>query len=267
MSGPVGEACRRTLLDQSILASVRGERLNRRLAKRHKEIQNQREAFVKIGVLGTGMVGNAIASGFAAKDHEVRMGAREAGNEKAREWARSTGGKASSGTFQETAAFAEVVFNATRGDASLDALRAAGSANLRGKVLVDVANPLDFSRGMPPTLFTAAAGDSLAERIQKEFPDAHVVKALNTITAAVMISPRRAGGPSDLFICGNDAGAKGIVRELLEELGWTTIHDLGDITAARGTEAYLLLWLRLWGALQTPDFNVRVVKAGAPSQT
>ncbi len=215
---------------------------------------------MKIGVLGTGMVGAALATGFVAKGHAVKMGAREAGNAKARQWAESAGGMASAGTFADAAAFGEVVFNATRGDASLDALRAAGSESLRGKILVDVANPLDFSKGMPPKLFTAAAGDSLAERIQKEFPGARVVKTLNTINAAIMAHPDRVGGPSDLFICGNDAEAKSRVRELLHQFGWTTIHDLGDISGARGMEAYLLLWLRLWGTLQTADFNVRIVR-------
>jgi predicted dinucleotide-binding enzyme len=218
---------------------------------------------MKIGVLGTGMVGNALASGLATMGHAVKMGARSAGNEKARQWAESAGGMASAGTFADAAAFGEIVFNATRGDVSLDALRATGSENLRGKILVDVANPLDFSKGMPPTLFTAAAGDSLAERIQKEFPGARVVKTLNTINAAVMAHPERVGGPSDLFLCGKDAEAKSRVRELLHEFGWKTIHDLGDISGARGMEAYLLLWLRLWGALGTADFNVRIVRASS----
>jgi predicted dinucleotide-binding enzyme len=125
---------------------------------------------------------------------------------------------------------------------------------------VDVANPLDFSRGMPPTLFTAAAGDSLGERIQNELPQTRVVKALNTVNASVMTDPSRVRGQSDLFLCGNDADAKGRVTALLREFGWQSVIDLGDITGARGTEAYLLLWLRLWGALGTVDFNVRVVR-------
>ncbi len=218
---------------------------------------------MKIGVLGTGMVGTALADGFVGKGHAVKMAARSAGNEKARQWVKSAGAMASAGTFADAAAFGEIVFNATRGDASLDALRAAGSENLRGKILVDVANSLDFPKGMPPTLFTAAAGDSLAERIQKEFPDARVVKTLNTINAAVMAHPDRVGGPSDLFICGGDAEAKARVRELLQQFGWRTFHDLGDISGARGMEAYLLLWLRLWGALGTADFNVRIVRASS----
>jgi predicted dinucleotide-binding enzyme len=215
---------------------------------------------MKFGVLGTGMVGASIASKLVALGHEVRMGAREAGNEKAGAWAASAGGAASSGTFADAAKFGEIVFSATRGDAALAALEAAGRQNLKGKVLVDVSNPLDFSRGMPPTLFTGAAGDSLGERIQKAFPDAKVVKTLNTVNANVMTRPSRAGGETDLFIAGNDAAAKERVAGLLRDFGWGSVLDLGDITAARGMEAYLLLWLRLWGILKTADFNVKVVQ-------
>ena len=216
---------------------------------------------MKIGVLGTGMVGSAIASRLAALGHEVKMGAREAGNEKARRWAESAGKGASSGTFADAAKFGEIVFSATLGTAALDALRAAGKENVRGKVLVDVSNPLDFSKGAPPTLFTGP-GDSLGERIQKELPDAKVVKALNTVNANLMGDPGRLSGESDLFLCGNDAGAKERVKALLQEFGWKSFIDLGDITGARGTEAYLLLWLSLYGALKTADFNVRVVRSG-----
>lgn len=214
---------------------------------------------MKIGVLGTGMVGNTLATKFAALGHEVRMGARDAKNEKAAAWAKSAGAKASHGTFADAAAFGEIVFNCTSGAGSLDALTAAGAANLGGKVLVDVANPLDFSHGMPPSLFTSG-NDSLGERIQKSFPQARVVKALNTVNASVMVDPNRVHGASDLFVCGNDAGAKSEVTRILKEwLGWPVVVDLGDITAARGTEAYLLLWLRLWGAFQTADLNIHIV--------
>lgn len=214
---------------------------------------------MKIGVLGTGMVGNALATKFAGIGHEVKMGARDAKNEKAAAWAASAGAKASPGTFADAASFGEIVLNCTSGAGSLDALKAAGAANLRGKVLVDVANPLDFSRGMPPSLFTGA-NDSLGERIQAAFPDARVVKALNTVNASVMVDPTRVPGVSDLFVCGNDAAAKAEVTRILKEwFGWPVVVDLGDITAARATEAYLLLWLRLWGAFQTADLNVHVV--------
>lgn len=215
---------------------------------------------MKIGVLGTGVVGSALASKLASLGHEVKMGAREANNAKAKAWAGAAGRGASTGTFAEAAGFGEIVFSCTLGEKSVEALAAAGKANLRGKVLIDVSNPLDFSKGMPPTLLTGGGSDSLGEQIQRAFPEARVVKALNTVNAAVMVDPQRVGGESDLFLCGNDASAKGKVTALLKEFGWTRVHDLGDIGAARGTEAYLLLWMRLWGAFQTPDVNVRVVK-------
>ena len=214
---------------------------------------------MKIGVLGTGMVGETLATKFAALGHEVRMGARDAKNPKAAAWAQTAGAKASAGTFADAAKFAEIVFNCTNGAASLEALGAAGADNLRGKILVDVANPLDFSRGMPPSLFTGS-NDSLAERIQKAFPETRVVKALNTVNAEVMVDPKKVPGASDVFVCGNDAAAKAEVTRILKEwLGWPVVVDLGDVTGARGTEAYLLLWLRLWGAFGTPHLNVHVV--------
>jgi hypothetical protein len=214
---------------------------------------------MKIGVLGTGSVGTTLATKFASLGHDVKMGARDAKNEKAAAWVESAGAKASHGTFADAAAFGEIVFNCTNGAGSLDALAAAGAENLRGKVLVDVANPLDFSRGMPPFLFTDS-NDSLGERIQKAFPDARVVKTLNTVNANVMVDPGRVPGVSDVFVCGTDSAAKtGVTRILKEWLGWPVVVDLGDITGARGTESYLLLWLRLWGAFQTPHLNIHVV--------
>ena len=217
---------------------------------------------MKIGILGTGSVGQTLAGKLVALGHDVRMGAREAGNEKAKKWAESAGPRASSGTFSDAASFAEVVVHAARGEAALETLRSAGAGNLRGKVLWDLANPLDFSKGMPPTLFTGAAQDSLAERIQKELPDVKVVKALNMVNASVMVDPARTGGESDVFIAGNDAEAKEKVVGLLREFGWKGIVDLGDVTAARGMENYLLLWLRLWDVHGTPDFNIRIVRSG-----
>ncbi|PYQ68395.1 MAG: NADP oxidoreductase [Acidobacteria bacterium] len=214
---------------------------------------------MKFGVLGSGMVGSAIAGKLVSRGHEVRMGSRTAANEKAAAWVSSAGKGASQGTFADAAAFGEIVFNCTSGAGSLDALKSAGAQNLLGKVLVDVANPLDFSKGMPPTLFVSNE-DSLAERIQAALPDTNVVKALNTINANVMVNPGRVPGETDVFVCGNDAGAKAqVIRILKQDFGWTTVIDLGDLTAARGTESYLHLWLRLMGSLKTADFNVKVV--------
>jgi predicted dinucleotide-binding enzyme len=219
----------------------------------------RKEHTMKIGVLGTGMVGATIASKLVALEHEVKMGSRTAGNAKASEWARKMGARASEGTFTDAAAFGEIVFNCTSGAGALDAVKSAGSA-LAGKVLVDVANPLDFSKGMPPTLLVSNT-DSLGEQIQRALPETNVVKALNTVNCQVMVDPARvAGGDHDLFVCGNDAAAKGRVTELLREFGWKSVHDIGDISGARATESYLHLWVRLYGSLKTADFNVRVVR-------
>jgi 8-hydroxy-5-deazaflavin:NADPH oxidoreductase len=201
---------------------------------------------VKIGVLGTGIVGTTIATKLRELGHDVLIGSRSAGDDAV--------------PFAEAAAHGELVFNCTAGVASLEALQAAGDENLNGKILVDVANPLDFSQGMPPRL-TVCNDDSLGEQIQRAFPEAKVVKALNTISAQLMVEPGRVAGEHDLFMCGNDDGAKAAVSKLLQEFGWPAerILDLGDITAARGQEMYLPLWLRLMmGVAGGPDFNIRV---------
>lgn len=214
---------------------------------------------MRIGVLGTGTVGRTIATKLVELGHEVTMGSRSAESESLGEWLGEVGGDARGGTFAEAAFAAELAFNCTAGTASLEALNAAGAENLAGKVLVDVSNPLDFSRGMPPTL-SVCNDDSLAERIQAALPDTKVVKALNTVNNQVMTNPSRVSGAHNIFVCGNDAGAKTTVRELLQGFGWQgeQIVDLGDITAARGTEMYLPLWLRLMGSLGTADFNVQI---------
>jgi predicted dinucleotide-binding enzyme len=215
---------------------------------------------MKIAVLGTGMVGNAIATKLVQLGHEVKMGSRTAGNAKATEWVKAAGGKASAGTFAEAAAFAEIVFNCTAGAVSLEALEAAGRKNLAGKVLVDVSNPLDFSKGMPPSL-TVCNTDSLAEQIQRAFPEAKVVKALNTTNASVMVDPSLIKGDHDIFVCGNDAAAKAQVTEILKGwFGWQHVVDLGDLTAARGQEMFVIFWVRLYGALKSPMFNIHVAR-------
>lgn len=214
---------------------------------------------MRIGVLGTGMVGQTLADKLFALGHEVVMGARTAGNEKAAAWAKAKGGSAGEGSFADAARHGELVVNATAGTASLDALAMAGAEHLAGKVLLDVANPLDFSAGMPPSL-SVCNTDSLGEQIQRAFPEALVVKALNTVNANVMVDPGLVPGSHTLFMCGHDR-AKGFVANLLESFGWPRgdIMDLGDISAARGMEMYLPLWLRLWGATGTGHLNVKVV--------
>ena len=214
---------------------------------------------MKVGVLGTGSVGRTIGTKLVELGHEVTMGSRSATNEHAAEWATSAGAGASHGTFAGAAAFGELVFNCTSGTVSLEALGAAGEENVSGKVLVDVSNPLDFSKGRPPTL-SVCNDDSVGEQIQRAFPDAKVVKALNTMNAAIMVDPASIPGEHNVFMCGNDDGAKAQVSELLQSFGWPAerIVDLGDITAARGPEMYLPLWLRLMGAVG-PQFNIHIV--------
>jgi predicted dinucleotide-binding enzyme len=216
---------------------------------------------VRIGVLGTGAVGRTIGSKLVELGHEVTMGSRSPDNESATEWASEAGQNAAHGTFEDAAAVGELVFNCTAGTASLEALAAAGADNLNGKLLIDVSNPLDFSAGFPPSL-SVMGGDSLAEQIQRAHPGARVVKTLNTMNCEVMVDPGRVPGDHDVFVCGDDEGAKAEVRELLQSFGWAagSIVDLGELSAARGTEAYVLLWVRLYGALGTGDLNIKVVR-------
>ncbi len=214
---------------------------------------------MRIGVLGTGDVGRRLGSKLVSLGHEVKMGSRTAGNAKAAEWTKANGPKASAGTFAEAAKFGEVVFNCTAGAVSLEALKQAGAKNLGGKALVDVANPLDFSKGMPPTL-TVCNTDSLGEQIQRAFPDAKVVKALNTMGNEVMVNPGLVPGEHEVFVCGNDPQAKAKVIEILRAFGWKSPIDLGDITAARGTEMVLPLWVRLMVTLKIRNFNFKIAR-------
>jgi predicted dinucleotide-binding enzyme len=216
---------------------------------------------MKIAILGTGMVGNAIGTKLVQQGHEVMMGSRSANSDAGKEWLKSVGSKAKIGTFSDAAAFGGFVFDCTNGANSIAALRQAGATNLNGKILVQASNPLDFSKGMPPTL-TVCNTDSLAEQAQREFPGAKVVKALNTLNCEVMVNPSLVPGDHNLFICGNDAGARREVSDrLCQWFGWkpANIIDLGDITGARGTEMLLPLWLRLFGKFGHPHFNFRVV--------
>jgi predicted dinucleotide-binding enzyme len=214
---------------------------------------------MRIGILGTGVVGQTIGTRLAQLGHDVTLGSRSATNEKAAKWVADTGSRAHQGTFADAAAFGEIVFNCTGGGVSLDALGAAGAANLDGKTLVDVSNPLDFSKGFPPTL-SVCNTDSVAEQIQRAFPNVNVVKSLNTMTASVMVNPSLVPGDHDVFVSGNDAGAKEQVSGLLRSFGWKTIVDLGDITSARGAEMILPLWLRLMGNFKSPVLNFHIAR-------
>ena len=216
---------------------------------------------MKIGILGTGMVGNTLGTKLVALGHEVKMGARDAKNEKAAAWVKSMERGASQGTFADAAAFGEVLINCTGGAVSLAVLESAGAKNLAGKVVIDVSNPLDFSKGMPPTL-TVCNTDSVGEQLQRAFPEAKIVKALNTLTCSLMVNPGTLSGEHDVFICGNDAGAKKQVASLLEEFGWKNIVDMGDIAGARGMEMLMPFWLRMMGVAKGPTFNYHIVREG-----
>jgi 8-hydroxy-5-deazaflavin:NADPH oxidoreductase len=211
-----------------------------------------------IGIIGSGVVGQTLGAALAARGHAVVIGTRDEG--KLREWAAKTGGRARVGSFADAAAHGEIVMNATSGHGSLEALRMGGAGNLAGKIVIDISNPLDFSRGFPPSLFVSNT-ESLGEQIQAAFSGAKVVKTLNTVSSVVMADPGKVGGGDHhLFVCGNDPAAKSKVTELLKSwFGWKNIVDLGDITMARGTEMYLALWVRLYKKMNTPAFNIRIV--------
>lgn len=229
---------------------------------------------MKIAIIGTGTVGQTFASKLLTLGHDVMMGTRNAseklastardgyGNPPFSEWKASNKG-VKLGTFAEAAAFGEIIFNVTHGANSLNALKLADAKNLSGKILVDIAVPLDLSHGMPPCLIPELSNtNSLGEEIQKAFPDVKVVKTLNTMWCGIMVNPKMInGGDHNVFVSGNDAAAKQEVKTILKSFGWNdkNILDLGDITTARGTEMYLPLWLRIWGATNNGAFNIKIV--------
>lgn len=226
---------------------------------------------MKIAVLGTGSAGRTVAAGLAKLGHEVVIGTRDPkstlsqqepsamGTPPFAQWHTQHVDVALAG-YSEAAAAAELVVNLTNGLRSLEALAAAGAGNLSGKILMDIANPLDFSKGYPPSL-NPVDTDSLGEQIQRAFPDAKVVKTLNTMNAGMMVNPGRlAGGEHSAFVSGNDPDAKKAVTSLLQSLGHRDVIDLGDITTARGAEMMMPVWLRLAGTLGTYDFNFKIVR-------
>ncbi len=215
---------------------------------------------MKISVLGTGVVGETIATKLISLGHKVIMGSRTKDNEKAKNWAKENGENASNGTFTDSAKSAEIIFNCTKGMNSLEALKLAGKENLEGKILIDIANPLDFTNGFPPTL-SVCNTDSLGEEIQKEFPKTKVIKTLNTVNCNLMVNPSLVPGDHDMFISGNDEKAKEIVKEILTDwFGWKSVIDLGDIKGSRTQEMLLPFWVRLFSIYQNPNFNLKVVK-------
>jgi predicted dinucleotide-binding enzyme len=216
---------------------------------------------MRIGVLGTGMVGKAIATRLVEVGHEVRLGSRTADNESLLKWVEENGEAASGGTFADAAAFGSVVVNATRGIISLDVLEAAGEENLDGKIIMDVANPLVITSETEPPSLGILNDDSLGERIQRRYPSARVVKTLNTMNCDIMVNPKLLSGHHNVFVSGDDRSAKDQVASLLGQFGWAedTIFDLGDITTARGPEMFVALYSRMFLKIRHLHFNISVV--------
>ncbi|OLB81969.1 MAG: hypothetical protein AUI14_01525 [Actinobacteria bacterium 13_2_20CM_2_71_6] len=218
---------------------------------------------MRFAVLGTGEVGQAIATKLVQLGHEVKMGSRKADNENLTAWTARVGERASAGTFAEAAAFGEAIFNCTAGVKSIDALTAAGEENLDGKLLVDVANAVIVSGRIEPPSLDRPNTDSLAERIQRTFPRARVVKTFNTINCDVMVNPGLVAGDHVIFVSGNDPEAKAQTVALLGTIGWPAhrVIDLGDITSARGPEMFIGLFSRLFLNFRTPHFSIAIQRS------
>lgn len=213
---------------------------------------------MRIGILGSGDVGRALGTGFGTTGHDVKIGTRHPTEPKLLEWQRTAGARASLGSFSEAAAFGELVVVATLGTATVEALQIAGKDHFRGKVVIDTTNPLTFSSDGPPTLFVGRT-DSLGEQVQRALPDAHVVKAFNTVGNAHFFRPKFPGGPPDMLIAGNDAGAKRTVTGILTEFGWGVV-DIGGIDGARALEPICLAWVRSAMALGSWDLAFKLLR-------
>lgn len=231
---------------------------------------------MKAAVFGTGIVGQVIANRLAGLGHSVTVGTRDVAKTMARtekgpygnppfsEWHKQNS-SVKVETYAKAAAASDIIFNCTQGQGSVEALQQAGAANVKGKIIVDISNPLDFSRGFPPSL-SVVNTDSLGETLQRTFPDAKVVKTLNTMNCLLMVNPAALPGDHTVFVSGNDAAAKSTVGDILKSFGWkeSNIIDLGDITTARGTEQLLPVWVRLFSKFQHGMFNFNVVIGQAP---
>jgi 8-hydroxy-5-deazaflavin:NADPH oxidoreductase len=214
-------------------------------------------AMSKVGILGSGDVGKQLGRGLAKHGFDVMLGSRDPA--KLEPWRKETKGKVSTGTFAQAAAHGSFVILALSGAATEAAIDLAGGKNFAGKLVIDATNPLDFSKGMPPTLFVGTT-DSLAERVQRKLPDAKVVKCFNTVSNTRMVDPKFRDGTPPMLICGNDAGAKKHTEEVLRELGWPGALDVGGIEGARWLEALVPLWVRAAQVLNTYEHAFKVVQ-------
>ena len=223
---------------------------------------------MKIGIIGTGVVAQTVGAKLIELGHDVVLGTRDPKKlddkkmfaTTLREWLEAVGNRARIVTFREAAAHGDLLVNATGGLVSLEALGRAEAGSVGSKTLVDIANEIDHSKGMPPAV-RASQDSCLAEKIQAAFPNLRVVKTLNTVGAPVMVNPKAVGGGDHtVFVSGNDKQAKAEVTALLRSFGWSDVLDLGDVSSARGPEMYMAMWIRLWGATQTGMLNVKVVR-------
>jgi 8-hydroxy-5-deazaflavin:NADPH oxidoreductase len=213
---------------------------------------------MKVGVLGSGDVGQTLGKGFAEKGHEVVLGSRTPDSDPLKSWKKSAGHGVKTGTFAEAAAFGEVLVLSVHGTAAIAAIELAGPKNFDGKLLIDTTNPLDFSKGMPPGL-TVGTTDSLGEQVQRKLPKARVVKCFNTVGNSNMVDPKLPGGPPTMMIAGNDSAAKAQVDTILKSFGWPGGLDVGGIDGARWLEALVPLWVRAGASLKSFNHAFKVL--------
>ncbi len=214
---------------------------------------------MKVGIIGSGAVGQALGLGFASRGHDVMLGSRDPKNEKVRAWVAKAGARGSSGTFAETASFGDIAVLSTLWTGTESAIHLADPKNLAGKLVIDTTNPLDFSHGVPPTL-TVGHTDSAGEQVQRWLPASRVVKAFNIVGNTHMVDPKFPGGPPDMFIAGNDAGAKKQVADILTSFGWNGATDLGGIEAARYLEPLAMVWILNYFATKSGDCAFKMLR-------
>jgi 8-hydroxy-5-deazaflavin:NADPH oxidoreductase len=215
----------------------------------------------RIAILGTGTAGRTLGKKLVQLGYQVAMGSRTADNEKALAWVSENGPNASCGTFEDASRSGEIIFNCVKGEITLEVFRSAGSEHFKNKVIVDLSNPLDFSNGFPPSLFSQWSNtNSLAEEIQKLLPEAHVIKTLNMVNCEVMVEPSLCGADASMFICGNDAASKTSVMNILQQFGWKDIINLGEISSARSMEMLLPIWVKMRMLIGNSHFGFKIVR-------
>jgi len=213
---------------------------------------------MRVGVLGSGQVGQRLAAGFRGRGHEVMIGSRDPAKPELVRWLSGEGAGIEAGTFAAAAAHGELVVLAVLGNAAEQAIAEAGPENFSGKVVIDAMNPLDFSGGFPPKL-SIAGQDSLGERVQRALPDARVVKAFNTIGSAYFVDPNFTEGDPTMLIAGDDEDAKRAVADVLADFGWSQTVDIGGIEGSRELEAICIAWVKIGGARGAWDHGFKLL--------